>query len=295
MKGVWVSENLRKLIGVAVMAAIVVVGVVATSDDDSDFTRNAMLFQGITQAGDDGEIEALEMRLMRIEKLVRQIPELGILAEVVDRAEAGSARVDRSVAGAVENVGNAEEEALRRIQEIIDWLGLELGERDEIEFTRSFFLALRDARLTIDTQRREFVSLSEELSAWVENANAQMAGVAPHFGPEFPGIGPMVDILCRTQLASWGTTAQRVSTGWDSINEFWSCGYSQIQLEELDRPDDVAFCLPGQEFSGGRLAGRDQPPVLFESIGRVGATYGTTIQGDQEWVTYTNGVCRGGP
>ena len=289
------SENLRKLIGVAVMAAIVVVGVVATSDDDSDFTRNAMLFQGITQAGDDGEIEALEMRLMRIEKLVRQIPELGILAEVVDRAEAGSARVDRSVAGAVENVGNAEEEALRRIQEIIDWLGLELGERDEIEFTRSFFLALRDARLTIDTQRREFVSLSEELSAWVENANAQMAGVAPQFGPEFPGIGPMVEILCRTQLASWGTTAQRVSTGWDSINEFWSCGYSQIQLEELDRPDDVAFCLPGQEFSGGRLEGRDLPPVLFESIGRVGATYGTTIQGDQEWVTYTNGVCRGGP
>ena len=35
------SENLRKLIGVAVMAAIVVVGVVATSGDDSDFTRNA--------------------------------------------------------------------------------------------------------------------------------------------------------------------------------------------------------------------------------------------------------------
>ena len=34
------SENLRKLIGVAVMAAIVVVGVVATSGADSDFTRN---------------------------------------------------------------------------------------------------------------------------------------------------------------------------------------------------------------------------------------------------------------
>ena len=41
MKGVWVSENLWKLIGVAVMAAIVVVGVVATSGEDSDFTRNA--------------------------------------------------------------------------------------------------------------------------------------------------------------------------------------------------------------------------------------------------------------
>ena len=35
------SENLRKLIGVALMAAIVVVGIVATNDNDSDFTRNA--------------------------------------------------------------------------------------------------------------------------------------------------------------------------------------------------------------------------------------------------------------
>ena len=35
------SENLRKLIGMAVMAAIVVVGIVATNDNDSDFTRNA--------------------------------------------------------------------------------------------------------------------------------------------------------------------------------------------------------------------------------------------------------------
>ena len=40
------SENLRKLIGVAVMAAIVVVGVVATSGDDSDFTRNAAFAKG---------------------------------------------------------------------------------------------------------------------------------------------------------------------------------------------------------------------------------------------------------
>ena len=37
------SENLQKFIGIAVMAVIVVVGVVATNNDDSDFdrTRNA--------------------------------------------------------------------------------------------------------------------------------------------------------------------------------------------------------------------------------------------------------------
>jgi hypothetical protein len=35
-----VSENLRKLIGVAVMAVLVVVGVVVSSGDDTDYTRN---------------------------------------------------------------------------------------------------------------------------------------------------------------------------------------------------------------------------------------------------------------
>ena len=34
------SENLQKFIGIAVMAVIVVLGVVATNNDDSDFTRN---------------------------------------------------------------------------------------------------------------------------------------------------------------------------------------------------------------------------------------------------------------
>ncbi len=268
------SENLRKLIGVAVMAAIVVVGVVATNDDDSDFTRNAMLLQGINQAGDNGEIEALEMRLMRIEKLLVQIPDLGILAEVIDRAEAGSARVDRSVAGSIESVGNAEEEALRRIQETIDWLGLELGDRDEREFSRTFFLGLRDTTSTIDGYRRDFLSLSEDLNAWVENANAQMAGIAPQFGPEFPGLGPMVEILCRTQLAAWGVTANGVSAGWDMYEEFWACAYDRIELEEIRGRelgvDSVAFCLPGQEFS---RRGNNNPPSLFESIGRRGTTY----------------------
>ena len=279
------SENLRKLIGVAVMAAIVVVGVVATNDDDPDFTRNAMLLQGANQAGDNGEIEALEMRLMRVEKLLGQIPDLGILAEVIDRAEAGSARVDRSVAGSIESVGNAEEEALRRIQETIDWLGLELGDRDEREFSRTFFVGLRDATLTIDGYRRDFLSLSEDLNAWVENASAQMAGVAPQFGPEFPGIGPMVDILCRTQLAAWGVTADFVEAGWDLSGEFWACGYEGIELEEfggLQNPSgNVAFCLPGQEFLLREDRDRMEPQQTFvyDSIGRVGTSWGNSDRG----------------
>ena len=41
MRGVGVSENLQKLVGVVVMAVLVVVGVVVSSGDDTNFTRNA--------------------------------------------------------------------------------------------------------------------------------------------------------------------------------------------------------------------------------------------------------------
>ena len=291
------SENLRKLIGVAVMAAIVVVGVVATSGDDSDFarTRNALLVQGVNQGGDNSDIAALEMRIAKIEKLLGQIPELAVLDEVIDRAEAGSALVDRSVAGAIESVenaeeqvGNAEEEALRQIQETIDWLSLDLENEREREYSRSYFEALRNAAATINNQEEEFnstvVALAADLNAWVENANAQLAGVAPQFGPEFPGIGPMVDILCRTQLAAWGVTADWVEAGWDLSGEFWACGYEGIELEEfrgLQNPNgNIAFCLPGQEFLLRDDRGRIQPQTfVYESIGRVGTDWANTDLG----------------
>ena len=52
------SENLRKLIGVAVMAAIVVVGVVATNGDDSDFARTRNNAFGLPKgAGLDAQIQ----------------------------------------------------------------------------------------------------------------------------------------------------------------------------------------------------------------------------------------------
>ena len=46
MRGVWVSENVRKLVGVVVMAALVVVGVAVSSGDDTDFTRNTAFAKG---------------------------------------------------------------------------------------------------------------------------------------------------------------------------------------------------------------------------------------------------------
>ena len=64
------SENLRKLIGVAVMAAIVVVGVVATNGDDSDFdrTRNA----AFVKLGDiKGEVKAVSYTHLTLPTILR--------------------------------------------------------------------------------------------------------------------------------------------------------------------------------------------------------------------------------
>ena len=52
------SENLQKLVGVVVMAAIVVVGVVATSGDDSDFDRTRNVAFGLPKgAGLDAQVQ----------------------------------------------------------------------------------------------------------------------------------------------------------------------------------------------------------------------------------------------
>ena len=78
------SENLRKLIGVAVMAAIVVVGVVATSGDDSDFarTRNAAFIKGGVTVEDAGAqkgggcCDETLYRLGQIEDRLSQLSEI---------------------------------------------------------------------------------------------------------------------------------------------------------------------------------------------------------------------------
>ena len=91
------SENLRKLIGVAVMAAIVVVGVVATSGDDSDFTRNAAFAKGgvmakeapPTKGGDCCDetlyrLGQIEDRLSQIETSLQQALPMVRDAQLVD-------------------------------------------------------------------------------------------------------------------------------------------------------------------------------------------------------------------
>lgn len=289
------SENLRKLIGVAVVAAIVVVGIVVTNDDDSDFTRNAMLLQGINQARDDGEIEALEMRLMRIEKLVGQIPELEILAEVIDQAEAGSAEVrasversNRQISESVEEVSDRAERAHERIRW---WIGIYEAPNTREAINEIWNESIAEFEGIASGLTAQIDPLNDEMTAWLANNNAQLEGLSPQFGPELPGLGPMVEILCRTQLASWGVTARGVSAGWDMYEEFWACAYDRIQLEELrgreGGADSVAFCLPGEEFS---RRGNGPPASLFESIGRRGTVY----SGWEDTLNF-EGVCSSNP
>ena len=95
------SENLRKLIGVLAMAALVVVGIVATNDADSDFTRNAAFAKGGVMAmeappakGGDCCDETLyrlgqiEDRLSQIESSLQQALQQvdGAQAQPIDRA-----------------------------------------------------------------------------------------------------------------------------------------------------------------------------------------------------------------
>jgi hypothetical protein len=107
-----VSENLRKLIGVAVMAAIVVVGVVATSGDDSDFTRNAAFAKGGVMTKEAPPVKGgdccdetlyrlgqIEDRLSRIElALEANVPVERLSEEERARIEFGQARDALAVA-----------------------------------------------------------------------------------------------------------------------------------------------------------------------------------------------------
>ncbi len=51
------SENVRKLVGVAIMAALVVVGIAVSSGDDTDFTRN--LTVGVNPGSDVKDVDTL--------------------------------------------------------------------------------------------------------------------------------------------------------------------------------------------------------------------------------------------
>tara|TARA_B110000014_G_scaffold202810_1_gene152750 strand:+ start:4762 stop:5547 length:786 start_codon:yes stop_codon:yes gene_type:complete len=217
VKGVWVSENLQKLIGVVVMAALVVVGVVSSSSDDDQvgFTRNLTL-PGAAPSLVDAESQLAE-RVTAIERFLAkdQFVELTSVAQnSVDeiRVLIGEAEVS------VEHLGQTDVDARRASQELLS--------------------ALDDA-LT-------------RLTAAADEAARQMQVGSQVDG----GWMYALDLMCQQQLGMWGRTATRAEAVWDPVEEneqvegFWACRYDNLNIPELDQmrfADRAGVCLPGDQ------------------------------------------------
>ena len=268
------SENLRKLIGVVVMAVLVVVGVLFTGGDDDEsvsFQRNAAILGQVPMGGDLAE---LEIRIQRVEKLIGQIPELAMLREVLEQAEWSL----REIESATLAVSEAEETTMRRIASLERslWSGTETSRRrleQRIDDNRRFLLGNAETEIEglISDLRDRVGLLGGELTDVQTRLNTQLVGIAPQFGPEFPGLGPMVDMVCRNQLASWGVNARAVEAAWSPFGQFWACAYTWIEVEGYQQPVNLAFCLPGQEFPGRVVNGFNH---RLESNGRISSDFG---------------------
>ena len=270
------SENVRKLIGVVAMAALVVVGVLFTGGDDDEsvsFQRNAAILGQVPMGGDLAE---LEIRIQRLEKLIGQVPELTMLREVLERAESSLLAIN-SASVSVEQAKQRAIEAIARVQatageDLRDGI-LDLDENEEVRAqVQAWFDFYADVEPTYNDVLGRVGTLEREVGELIPRLEAQLTQIAPQFGPEFPGLGPMVDMVCRNQLASWGVNARGVEAGWSPFQQFWACAYHWIELEGFQQPVDLAFCLPGQEFPGRVVNGFNQ---RLESNGR--------ISGDLDW------------
>ena len=73
------SDNLQKLVGLAAMAVLVVLGVVLTNDDDTDFSRNrsfretAGTFAGADRVKEADPLEEVKIRLEQIDQTLQKL------------------------------------------------------------------------------------------------------------------------------------------------------------------------------------------------------------------------------
>jgi len=275
-----VSENVKKLIGVVVMAVLVVVGVLFTGGDDDEsvsFQRNAAILGQVPMGGDLAE---LEFRIQRLEKLIGQVPELTMLLEVLERAESSLLAIN----SASVSVEQAKQAAIEEIAGVEALAGLDLRDRilalEENDHVRALVQAWFDFYAEIEPTYNDVLgrvgTLEREVGELIPRIEAQLTQIAPQFGPEFPGLGPMVDMICRNQLASWGVNARAVEAVWSPVWEFWACAYTWIEMEGYQQPVDLAFCLPGQEFAGRVDNGFNH---RLESNGRISGDFGRQENG----------------
>ena len=230
------SENLRKLIGVAVLVGIVVVGIVATNDDDSDFTRNLAIpgASPLLEDQEDLRFELLERRIADVEKLLAKEQ----LAEL--------ANVARTLTDDIRLLEG-------RAQDLVEDL-IQLG----VDARRTSEGLLSDLRAAADATSRTSEGLLSDLRAAADATMGQIEGGGQIDG----GWIDVLDLMCQQQLSSWGRTATRVTAVYDVgdpgiVSGFWACRYDNLNLPEYDsnlldlepfqRSEQVGVCLPGSE------------------------------------------------
>jgi len=130
-----VSENLQKLIGVVVMAVLVVVGVVVSSGDDSDFTRNTAFTKGGVIAKDAGAEKGGDCC---DETLYR-------LGKIEDRL----AQIEASLQQALQQINDAQPRQLGPVDRIVAAVLLPYGEQADQQPAMVIADALRRSGLLI--------------------------------------------------------------------------------------------------------------------------------------------------
>lgn len=233
------SENLRKLIGVVVMAALVVVGVVSSSSDDDQvgFTRNLTL-PGAAPSLVDAESQLAE-RVTAIERFLAKDPLVELLSDLVD--EIRVLRVEAEVS--VERLGQTDVDARRASQELLS--------------------ALDDAltRLTAaaDEAARQMQVGSQVDGGWMYALDLMCQ----------QQLGMWGRTATRAE-AVWDPVEEN-----EQVEGFWACRYDNLNIPELDQmrlADRAGVCLPGDQpipLGDGRERSRFGNFAFFaESINR---------------------------
>ena len=239
MKGVWVSENLRKLIGVTVMAAIVVVGVVVTNDDDIDFTRNMALLEAspLLEGQGDLKFELLEARIAILDERIRTVEKFLTREELAELTE-----VARTLVADIRELSEASQELHSEMGETEQRFS-ETGQRlsEAYEFASNQINRLEAEEGWIQTLD---LMCQQQLSAWARAAT-------------------------RAE-AIWDRGG-----GVYEIPGFWACRYDNLnipELEGLQLSERVGVCLPGgqpRDIEGQRSRGLGGfAPFFAESINR---------------------------
>ena len=232
------SENLKKIIGIAVVAAIVVVGIVVTNDDDVDFTRNMALpgASPLLEGQGDLTLELLEARIAAVERLLTK----GELVELT---------------GVARTLVNETEVLVSDTEALVN----ELTQHD-IEARRTSRLLLSDLREAADVTMGQIEGGGEIDGGWLDVLDLMCQLQLSSWG----------------RTATQASAVSDAGDPFSDIGPYWACRYDNLnipELEQVQQSELVGVCLPGDQpretngFVVGRgLRGWD--PIFAESINR---------------------------